>query len=74
MTKQLYLSNRNRLLNLSYRYAQEHPNETPNQYDRALADLYVEARKNGVILPEHGEFVPDAKTMKLMEKLRNMGK
>jgi hypothetical protein len=63
--KQKYLSDRNKLLNLSYRYSKEHPDEIPNQYDLALVDLYIEAKKHGIVLPEHGHFTKDHKSLKL---------
>ena len=62
---QKLLSERNKLLNLSYRYGQKHPDVVPNQYDLALIDLHLEAKKNNLKLPEHGEFEKDKKSILL---------
>ena len=51
-----------KLQNLSFRYAQHHPDEVPNFYDKEINNLHAIARSNGVELSEEGLFIYDDKS------------
>lgn len=65
-TQHTYEEELNKLRNLSYRYAQNNPDEIPNFYDKEISQLVVEASFSGIYLDQEGFFEPDEKTLKIM--------
>lgn len=64
--QQLYEDQLNKLRNLSFRYAQNNPEEIPNFYDKEISQLVAEASFFGIHLDQEGFFEPDEKTINIM--------
>ena len=65
-TQHTYEEELNKLRNLSYRYAQNNPDEIPNFYDKEISQLVAEASFFGFYLDQEGFFEPDEKTINIM--------
>ena len=65
-TQHTYEEELNKLRNLSYRYAQNNPDEVPNFYDKEISQLFAEASFCGFYLDQEGFFEPDEKSINIM--------
>ena len=68
--QQLYEDQLNKLRNLSYRYAQNNPEEVPNFYDKEISQLVAEASFSGIYLDEEGNFEMDQKSIAVAKKYK----